>query len=152
MDHYPANLSSSAGMIFMIISNIFCLGFVFIHSMLTKPDLSVMIKWYLLFGPLFFMYFSFVNIFSDNLYEHGYDIAPDYSKLNATEKTKATANMTIDEIDGISKSQWKLVVSHTSWFICWLVAHIIYNVLYWQHIIRIQGTKYYPNKNNNRRK
>ena len=148
MDHYPANLSSSAGMIFMTTSNVFCLSFVFIHSFLTKPELSLMIKWYLLFGPLFFMYFSVVNIFSDNLYEHGYSKAPDYSKLNATELAKATANMTIDEIDGISKSEWKLVISHTTWFICWLVAHIIYNVLYWQHIIRIQGTKYYPNNNN----
>jgi len=64
--------------------------------------------------------------------------------MTDAEYATATAGMTRDQIDGITSAEWDGVVLHTTWFVLYLAADVLYCLIYWPHMEFIKGTKFWP--------
>jgi hypothetical protein len=61
-----------------------------------------------------------------------------------SEYARITAGKTVDEIDGVTPSEWAGVVLHTTWFILYLAADVGASLIYWPHMAFLKKTPFWP--------
>jgi hypothetical protein len=141
-DHYPANLVGSIGVGAMVMVQASQVAFIALHRFALaaespkneQPWSNFMFVPFI--GPCMLVYAAFSNTFTASLYAEGYP-----TLHNSTEYKILHPNSTRDQADGLQAHDVETVVTHSIWFVLYLVADLVFNAFVWSYAARLRSEK-----------
>jgi hypothetical protein len=142
-DHYPANMVGILGIGVLALVHVIMVLIIWLRrciSIVDAPEHERPLSFLLLsacLGPILLGYLFFVNIFTNNLYDH--DEA--YTVHNISNFKGNISLLTRDEREGVTKRISDDVTWHSLWFVFYLVADLTLAAFIWSYASSLRANK-----------